>query len=47
MYASKYNLDFKIQDKERFILNNPLSGAVDIVEEEILNVLMLIKKGER
>lgn len=46
MYASKYNLDFKIQDKERFILNNPLSGAVDIVEEEVLNVLMLIKKGE-
>jgi len=46
MYASRYNLDFQIQDEEKVILNNALSGAVDIVEDGALNVLKLIKKGE-
>jgi len=47
MYVSKHTLIFKIgsADGERIIILNPLSGAVDIINENELGVLDKIREG--
>ena len=44
MYASKYNLRIGLNNGSKHILINSLSGAVDIVDQKVLNVLDDIKK---
>ncbi|GAV22423.1 radical SAM/SPASM domain-containing protein [Carboxydothermus pertinax] len=43
MYYSKYNLVLPFED--RYLLLNPLSGAVDLLEEKDLNDLEELRKG--
>ena len=46
MHVSQYNISFPIRESEKFILTNALSGAVDIVEKEVLNALEEISFGK-
>ncbi len=52
-YISKHTLYFKSKNENEYILLNSLSGAIDIVDKEVINVLksienniILNKKGE-
>ncbi|MBU6996722.1 MAG: radical SAM protein [Theionarchaea archaeon] len=46
MYVSRYTFFFPISDTEDIILVNPLSGAVDIVDAEVINVIKNLRKGK-
>ena len=46
MYVSRYTFFFPITDTEDIILVNPLSGAVDIVDEGVINTINSIKEGK-
>lgn len=44
MYVSKYNLSFKVQNE--MLLFNPLSGAIDIVDERVIDTLESLKNDK-
>ncbi|MBU7014213.1 MAG: radical SAM protein [Theionarchaea archaeon] len=46
MYVSRYTFFFPISDTEDIILVNPLSGAVDIVDKEVIDVIKALSQGE-
>lgn len=45
MYVSSYTFFFPIENTKDIILINSLSGAVDIVDEEVLDAIANLKKG--
>lgn len=46
MYVSRYTLFFPIENTEDIILLNPLSGAVDIIDSEVVDIINKIKDGK-
>lgn len=46
MYVSRYTFFFPILNTEDIILVNPLSGAVDIVDAPVIDVITRVKEGK-
>jgi|GEM_PF-5128496 len=46
MYKSRYTMHFDAKEKDGIILMNTLSGAMDIVQSDVIEILSKVREGK-